>query len=79
MKHHIDKAAAIHIVQITDCHIQNDKEGLLSGVNTYASLAQVIDGINRNTDPVDMVLVTGDLTHEGDERGYRLLSANSEC
>lgn len=73
MKYQFDNAGTVHVVQITDCHIHNEKDGLLSGVNTYTSLTQVIDGINSKTEPMDMVLVTGDLTHDGDERSYQLL------
>src|SRR6478736_879888 len=73
MIYRFDKRESVHLVQITDCHVHNERDRLLSGVNTYDSLAQVIDGINNCTQPVDMALVTGDLTHEGDERAYRLL------
>src|SRR6478735_4355260 len=71
MIYHFEKTASVHLIQITDCHIHNDRERLLSGVNTYDSLAQVMDGINNCTKPADMALITGDLTHEGDERAYQ--------
>ena len=72
MIYRFDQAASVRVVQITDCHVHNERHQLLSGVNTYESLAQVISGINAQ-EVADMVLVTGDLTHEGDERAYRLL------
>lgn len=75
MIYHFDKSPTVTLVQITDCHIHNDREHLLSGVNTHDSLVQVIDGICGNSEHPDMVLVTGDLTHEGDERAYQLLLA----
>ena len=73
MIYHFEKTASVHLIQITDCHVHNDRERLLSGVNTYDSLTQVIDGINHCPKPTDMALITGDLTHEGDERAYQLL------
>ena len=74
MIYQFDKAAPIHLLQITDCHIHNEPHRLLSGVNTYHSLTQVIDGVLTSNDQhADLALITGDLTHEGDERAYRLL------
>lgn len=72
MIYQFDKAAPINLLQITDCHIHNERERLLSGVNTYNSLTQVIDGVLAK-EAADLALITGDLTHEGDERAYRLL------
>lgn len=73
MIYQFDKTAPIHLLQITDCHVHNERDRLLSGVNTYNSLAQVIDGILASGQAADLALVTGDLTHEGDERAYHLL------
>ncbi len=73
MIYHVDKQAPVQLIQITDCHIHNQRDRLLSGVNTFDSLQQVIQGIRKISQPTDLVLVTGDLTHEGDERAYRLL------
>lgn len=73
MIYRFENTDAVHLIQITDCHIHNEPERLLSGVNTYSSLQQVMDGINSCSKPVDLAVVTGDLTHEGDERAYQLL------
>lgn len=78
MIYRFDNASTVHVVQITDCHIHNESERLLSGVNTFDSLKQVIEGVNTSGEPMDMVLVTGDLTHEGDDRAYRLLLGQLE-
>ena len=72
MIYQLDKSAAVQLVQITDCHIHNEPGSLLSGVDTAQSLAQVIAGICAEVTP-DLFLVTGDLTHEGDDRAYRRL------
>jgi hypothetical protein len=77
MIYRFEKHESVHLIQITDCHIHNDRERLLSGVNTYDSLTQVMDGINSCTKPADMALMTGDLTHEGDERAYNYYSNSS--
>lgn len=78
MIYHFEKQASVHLVQITDCHIHNDCNRLLSGVNTYDSLVQVIDALQGGKQPIDIALVTGDLAHEGDERAYRLLLTQLE-
>lgn len=64
----------LEILQITDCHIFSTTEDRFDGVDTAASLARVIDSINTNECP-DLVLVTGDLVHDGETAAYeRLLS-----
>ncbi len=73
MIYRVDKEGSVQITQITDCHIHNERDGLLSGVNTFASMQQVIDGINASDFIADLFLITGDMTQEGDERAYRLL------
>ncbi|MCC7516506.1 MAG: 3',5'-cyclic-AMP phosphodiesterase [Pseudomonadales bacterium] len=70
---HFNNNADVHLLQITDCHIHNERGRLLSGVDTYDSLAQVIDGVLTQQPAAALALITGDLTHEGDERAYRLL------
>lgn len=65
----------LDIIQITDCHLYSTDNGRFDGVDTGASLARVIDSINAGETP-DAVLVTGDLVHDGEQRGYqRLLDA----
>ena len=78
MIYHVDKSASVRVAQITDCHIHNEPERLLSGVNTANSLQQVIDEINGSNEKPDLFLITGDLTHEGDERAYKILLAKLE-
>lgn len=78
MIYHFDKNASVYLAQITDCHIHNDRDSLLSGVNTSDSLQQVVDGIRQDERENDLFLVTGDLTHEGDERAYYLLMEKLE-
>jgi Icc protein len=73
VKYSFDNGGSVHLIQITDCHIHNEKHMLLSGVNTFDSLNQVLDGLNSSAEPVDLVVVTGDLTHEGDARAYQSL------
>lgn len=75
MIYRFDNTAPLSLLQITDCHVHNERHRLLSGVNTYDSLTQVIDGVltTPTSAAADLALITGDLTHEGDERAYRLL------
>ena len=68
----------LEILQFTDCHIFSTAEGRFEGVDTAASLARVIDRINGSESP-DLVLVTGDLVHDGGATAYeRLLAPRSD-
>ena len=64
----------LEILQFTDCHIFSTAEGRFEGVDTAASLARVIDRINGSESP-DLVLVTGDLVHDGVATAYERLLA----
>ena len=62
------------IIQITDTHIVPDGELAYGKVDTAAALAAAVETINRilpQIDPVDLVVVTGDLTDFGSEEEYR--------
>lgn len=61
------------IIQITDTHIVPDGELAYGKVDTAAALAKAISTINRilpQIGPVDLVIVTGDLTDFGSAEEY---------
>ena len=62
----------LDIVQITDCHIFSTADGRFDGIDTADSLNRVIDHIN-NAETPDLVLATGDLVNDGEERAYERL------
>jgi len=65
---------SIHLIQITDPHILGDPDDRFDGVDTSATLEAVIAAINDLDNPPDLVLVTGDLTHEPEPAAYERLA-----
>lgn len=74
MIYHFDAEGTVDIVQISDCHLSPDRQRELSGVVTYDSLQQVLNSIRAN-DKAQLLLLTGDLTHDGEPEAYQLLQA----
>ncbi len=65
----------MHIVHISDLHFL--RKGVLSfgKVDTHAHLERCIEAIHAFEPAPDIVLITGDLTNDGDLQTYRALSA----
>lgn len=63
----------VHLAQITDCHLMACAEATVSGVNVLHTLQQVIQTVVEQPEPLDLMVLTGDLTHHGEEAAYRLL------
>ena len=62
----------LKLLQITDTHLFASPDGQLLGLNTDHSLKQVIDHILMHETP-DIIIATGDLTHDNTEAAYRRL------
>jgi len=62
-------AQPLRMVQVTDTHLYADPDGRLLGLNTRYSLEQVIDLV-RSERPPDLVVASGDLTHDGSAQAY---------
>lgn len=60
------------VLQFTDLHLFATAHGRLQGVDTDASLAAVL--ARAEAEPVDLILLTGDLVDDGSEAGYRRLT-----
>lgn len=63
----------LRFIQITDTHLFDRAEGTLRGVNTAESLAVVVAHIRARLQPIDGILATGDLSHDGGTPSYRRL------
>jgi len=63
----------LHLLQVSDCHLYADPAGSLLGLNTLDSFQQVLDSACKNQTP-DMIIVTGDLVHDGSKKGYKTLA-----
>jgi 3',5'-cyclic-AMP phosphodiesterase len=66
----IDK---IRIFQFTDTHLFADNRGDLCGLNTAESLELVVESARHNKRPPDLVLLTGDLSHDESPESYERL------
>lgn len=60
----------LRIVQITDTHLFAGGDGCLLQLNTRNSLELTLNHLQSHHWPVDLVLATGDLVHDGSETGY---------
>jgi len=73
-----DEPGSLRVLQITDTHLFADRRGTLVGVDTEASHAAVMERILDDHWPVDLILATGDLVHDGAESAYRRFKNNLE-
>jgi Icc protein len=62
---------SVKILHITDTHLYGDQTKSLAGVNTEHSLSRILQLARKKVLPVDLVLLTGDLVHDGSEEGYQ--------
>lgn len=65
--------APVKVLQLTDTHLFGTPEGRLVGVDTYASLSQVIELSCRERGRPDLVLATGDLSQDESPASYERL------
>lgn len=61
----------LRVLQITDTHLFSDAAGRLAGMDTDAASLEVLAQVLERYWPVDLILATGDLVHDGSELGYR--------
>lgn len=75
---HPKSRQAINILQITDTHLFASHDGCLLGLNTEESLQAVIADARARHGQADMILATGDLTHDGTPAAYRRVFSHLE-
>ena len=63
---------SLRIAQITDCHLQADALTHYEGVDADAHLDQCLSWLQDHAQ-VDLLMLTGDLSHFGSEAAYRRL------
>lgn len=63
--------AVLHLVQITDTHLEQQPGGTLLGMDTDASLGHVLDLVRRAPQAPDLLLVTGDVANHPSAEVYR--------
>lgn len=62
----------LQVVQLTDIHLCDDPNQVLLGVNPEQTFDRVLLNLQQQPLP-DLLLLTGDLTHEGTKSAYRRL------
>lgn len=73
-----DDFESLRVLQVTDTHLFADLSGQLAGVDTERSYAEVMEKVLSEFWPVDLILATGDLVHDGSESGYHRLKSQFE-
>ncbi|MBA1146856.1 3',5'-cyclic-AMP phosphodiesterase [Ectothiorhodospiraceae bacterium WFHF3C12] len=68
----------LKVLQITDTHLYADPQGELGGLNTERSYCEVMEKVLRDHWPVDLILATGDIVHDGSVAGYRRFKGQFE-
>ncbi len=72
----------LRIIQLTDCHLYASSDGSLLGLNTFDSLSEIIQLVTEYPNPANLIIVTGDLVHDGSKAGYQKLAdllSRTEC
>ena len=64
----------VSLVQITDCHIFAAADDCLRGINTRSSFEAVSRTVVDNSDHLDLLLATGDLSQDGSAESYAYLA-----
>jgi Icc protein len=66
-------AGSVCLLQISDTHLSADEAHRLVGLNTLNAFKQVIDHAKEHIGQTDLILATGDLTHDNSNDGYSIL------
>jgi 3',5'-cyclic-AMP phosphodiesterase len=64
----------ITVLQLTDLHLFSDATTRFNQVDTRRCLLQVLDHVQQHYPRPDVVLITGDLAHDGELTTYQLLA-----
>ena len=64
---------SVRILQLTDCHLMADSQAELKGICTRERFARVLSAIKARHTEADLLIVTGDLTHDERPETYAAL------
>lgn len=59
-----NNASRLNVLQLTDSHLFAEDEGSLLGVNTAASFKAVLSSILNQEQPIDFIIMTGDISQD---------------
>lgn len=63
-------AEPLRILQLTDCHLGEAADETLLGLNTAATLEDVVARVARNHQDFDLIINTGDISNDGTIGSY---------
>ncbi|SEG80630.1 phosphodiesterase [Marinobacterium lutimaris] len=64
---------SIYLLQLTDCHLMPQPGQLFRDIDADRQLARVVEHLMGIDQPIDHLLLTGDLVHHGEAQAYRRL------
>ncbi len=64
----------VTVLQLTDLHLFADPEGLFNGIKTRDSFLEVLEHAQEHHGSPDVIVLTGDLAHEGESGAYQFIS-----
>lgn len=73
------KMSPIRIIQVSDIHLFQEPEEELLSVKTQESFKTIIDLIKAEGKPIDIILLSGDLSQDGSEKSYKCIADMVEC
>ncbi len=62
------------VLQLTDLHLFADPAGLFNHINTRDSFAKVLSHIHQHYERPDIIIITGDMAHDGATETYRFIA-----
>ncbi len=62
------------VLQLTDLHLFADPTGLFNNINTRDSFAKVLNHIQQHYENPDIIIITGDLVHDGAVEAYQFIA-----
>ncbi|MBD1585226.1 3',5'-cyclic-AMP phosphodiesterase [Pseudomonas typographi] len=70
---------SVLLLQLTDSHLFAEEDGTLHGMNTAASLEQVVRQALAELPAIDLLLATGDLSQDGTAASYQRFAQTTAC
>lgn len=62
------------VLQLTDLHLFAEPDGLFNNINTRDSFTQVLNHIQQHYGNPDVIVITGDLAHDGEPATYQFIA-----
>lgn len=62
------------VLQLTDLHLFAEPEGLFNDTNTRDSFTQVLNHVQQHYGSPDVIVLTGDLAHDGEQETYQFIA-----